>query len=181
MTPKETLQAALTELGITVESVFVPWSKSRSFKAGVSVRERSLNWRVTLKRGAREIITTDYTAGIGHAPSYKQGARMSLDGEAALIHETEKGTTAKPSANLGMVFAGKPIAVDACDVVYSLVSDSDVIDHPAFESWAGDLGYDTDSRSAEATYRACLDTALRLRAALGDEGLTKLRNACRDY
>jgi hypothetical protein len=212
MTPKETLQAAMLDLGLVVEAEFVPWSKSRSFKSNAKVTERSLNWRVTLKRvtpghcgrgslctmrpcacrcgacadapigssNARVILTTDYTAGIGHAPSYKQG-RMTLDTETALAHETEKGTVAKPSANLGSVFSGKPIALDVCDVVSALASDSDAIDHPSFESWAGDLGYDTGSRSAEKTYRACLETALALRAGLGDAGLSKLRNACEGY
>lgn len=178
---REALQQAMADLNVTITSVFVPWSQSRSFKQGARVAERSLNWRVTVKRGDREILTTDYTAGIAHAPSYKQCVRMSLDGENALIHETEKGTRAKPSANLGYVYAGKPIEADACDVVYSLVLDSDVIDHPSFESWASDLGYDVDSRSAEATYRACLDTALKLRAGLGEAGLQALRLACEGY
>ncbi len=181
MSAKETLQQAIDELGITVEAVFVPWSESRSFKPGASVLERSLNWRVTLKRGERVICTTDYTAGIGNAPSYKQGVRVSLDGEAALIHETARGTRAKPSANLGHVFSGAPIMPDTCDVVYSLVSDSSVIDHSDFESWAGEYGYDADSRTAESSYRACLAIALQLHAAIGDTGIAKLRKACEGY
>lgn len=181
MTPKETLNQAMADLGVTVAAVFVPWSESRNFKPGARVTARSLNWRVTLKHNEREILTTEYSAGIGHAPSYKAGVRMSLDGEAALIHETEKGTQAKPSAYLGHVFSGKPITCDPCDVVHALVSDSSVIDHPDFESWASDLGYDADSRSAERTYQACLGIALKLRAAIGDAGLAKLRNACEGY
>lgn len=181
MTAKETLQQAMSDLGITIDAVFVPWSESRSFKPGAKVTERSLNWRVTVKRNNRAICTTDYTAGIGHAPSYKQGARMSLDGEAALIHETERGTVAKPSAMLGHVYSGKPIKCDPCDVIYSLVSDSSAIDYPTFEEWARELGYDTDSRKAESIYRACLEIALALRSALGDSGLAQLQTACQDY
>lgn len=178
---KADIEQTMRDLGITIESVFVPWSESRNFKPGARVTERSLNWRVTLKRDDREILTTDYSAGIGHAPSYKHGVRLSLDGEAALVHETERGTHAKPSAMLGHVFSGKPIALDPCDVIYSLVSDADVIEHPSFESWANDLGYNADSRKAEATYRACLEIALALRAGIGDSGLTKLREACEGY
>lgn len=181
MTPKEALQQAMSDLGVTVDSVFVPWSKSRSFKAGARVTERSLNWRVTVKHNGRDVLTTDYTAGIGHAPSYKQGVHMSLDAEAALKHETEKGTIAKPSANLGHVFSGKPITCDACDVVYSLLSDGGAIDFPSFEAWAREYGYDVDSRKAEATYRACVEIGLALRASLGDSGLAKLQQACEGY
>jgi hypothetical protein len=181
---KENLQRAISDLEIAMVAVFIPWSKSRSsrsLKQGAHVTERSLNWRVTLKRNGREILTTDYTAGIGHAPSYKQGVRMTLDSEAALLHETERGTVAKPSANLRHVFSGKPIAADICDVVYSLVSDARAIDYPSFEAWASDYGYDVDSRKAEATYRACLEIGLALRASLGDSGFAKLREACNGY
>jgi hypothetical protein len=59
--------------------------------------------------------------------------------------------------------------------------DSEVIDHPNFESWASEIGYDADSRKAESIYRACLEIALKLRSALGDRGLKELREACQDY
>jgi hypothetical protein len=74
-----------------------------------------------------------------------------------------------------------PIQPNALDVLHSLAMDSDVLDAGGFESWASDLGYDTDSRKAEQTYRACLDLALKLRAALGDSGLSDLRNAFEGY
>ncbi len=37
-----------------------------------------------------------------------------------------------------------------------------------FEDWARDLGYDTDSREAEAIYRACIAQTKDARALLGD-------------
>jgi hypothetical protein len=180
MTPREQLQQAMIDFGIVVESEFVPWSKSRSFKpdADADVRKRSLNWRVRIVKtrtaiplGAPfEILTTDYTAGIAHAPSYKIGHLLTVDVAKALERETETG-----------LFRSKRIEPDACDVMFSLVSESDAIDYATFEEWASNLGYDTDSRKAEATYRACLDTALKLRAALGEAGLERLRHACQDY
>jgi len=42
----------------------------------------------------------------------------------------------------------------ADDVVESLALDSFALS-VSFEEWCADYGYDTDSRSAEATYRAC--------------------------
>lgn len=178
MTPKEQLAAAMAELKLTIHAEFVPWSKSRSAKAGAKVTERSLNWRVTLKHEDRDVLTTDYGAGIGHCPSYRHGARLTLDYVDAIAHETETGTAYRAGS---VVFRGKPILPDACDVMYSLLADGDAIESPTFEAWASDYGYDADSRKAEATYRACLEIGLALRAAVGDAGLAVLRRATEGY
>lgn len=63
----ETVMAAL---GLTVESVFVPFSQSRNKDAETP----NLNWRVTIKRNGRDVLTTDYSAGLAHAPGYKAKA-----------------------------------------------------------------------------------------------------------
>lgn len=63
----------------------------------------------------------------------------------------------------------------------SLVSDADVLDCSTFEEWADNLGYDKDSRKAEATYRECLALALKLRNGLGEAALAELREAAQDY
>lgn len=173
-------QTIMAELGLEVESVFVPWSKSRFFKADTKdPRERSLNWRVTLKRGGREIISTDYTAGLGHCPAYQKLKRgfISLYDEAGIIHETEKGTIWIDNE----FRKGKPILPDSASVLHSLLMDSDAIDCSTFEEWAENSGYDVDSRKAEAIYRQCLEIGLKLRNGLGDGNLTRLREAFQDY
>jgi len=43
-----------------------------------------------------------------------------------------------------------------------------------FEGWAENLGYNTDSRKAERTYRACVEQAEKLERFLGDEKLQEL-------
>lgn len=53
------------------------------------------------------------------------------------------------------------------DVVASLISDASGADQD-FESWAGDYGYDNDSRSAYATWEAVVAQADKLRELLGD-------------
>lgn len=87
-TAKQTAQAALDALGLTVESVFVPWSRSRN----KGEKSPSLNWIVTVKRNGKDVLT--------------------------------KG---------------------------------------------------------ETIYRACLEIALKLRAAIGEAGLAALQNAFQDY
>jgi hypothetical protein len=39
--------------------------------------------------------------------------------------------------------------------------------HSCFEDWCSECGYDTDSRKAEETYKACVQNGLKLRKALG--------------
>lgn len=52
------------------------------------------------------------------------------------------------------------------DVLSCLALDASVLKAMTFEDWASDLGYDTDSRQAEATYRACKRQSKRQSLAL---------------
>lgn len=61
----------------------------------------------------------------------------------------------------------KPTAGDVMDC---LCSDTASIENTSgFEDWAADLGYDPDSRRAEAIYEQCDEQAGELRAFLGDD------------
>jgi len=74
-----------------------------------------------------------------------------------------------------------PLVPKDADVMHSLSLDASVLDTGTFEEWASEFGYDTDSRAAEATYRACLDIALKLRSMIGEAGMQLLRDAGQDY
>ena len=172
-TPKSRAQALLDELGLTIKSDFVPFSRSRHAKD----REKTLNWLVTVLHKGRDVLTTDYSAGIAHAPSYGgHGAplfrRMSVETQKAIDTECETGRDMKRNMRI------EPVDVD---VFNSLVQDSDVLNYSSFEDWADECGLDTDSRKAEQMYRACMTTALALRSAIGDANLGRLREAFRDY
>lgn len=166
MTPAERIDAVSADLGISMTTEFVPWSQSRN----KGEKSPSLNWNVTLQRNGHPFLTTDYMAGSGHAPSYKP--RTTLEENDAIIWECENGRHS---------FTKRPLKPDLRDVLYSLASDASVLDCSGFEDWASDLGYDTDSRKAEAIYRACLEIALKLRNTLGEDGLARLREATQDY
>lgn len=177
------LEAFMKAHGVTVTAVFVPFSRSRNAgeKWESGKPRRSLNWRVTVAKDGRDILTTDYSAGEGHAPSYSQG-RQTVEQAERVAWECEHGF---PAISRAMGVFRKPgaaaIMPDACDVLYSLASDSDVLDYDSFEQWAPDLGYDPDSRKAEAIYRECLKLALQLRNGLGESVLAELRKAAEDY
>jgi hypothetical protein len=166
----------VTKLGLTVESEFVPFSRSRHAKPNAKINDLSLNWRVTLKMNGREILTTDYGAGIAHCPAYKDVSHLGVDAAEAIRRECETGKRAK---NHGLY--GEAINPDSFDVLYSLIVDSEVLEHSCFEEWAVNFGYDADSRAAEKMYRACLEIALRLRSEIGDANLSALREAFVDY
>ena len=179
VTPREKLESAMAALGLTVSAEFVPFSQSRNKDSD----HRSLNWRVTLQRIGRDILTTDYSAGIAHCPAYKlsvavAGGQNSIMRAGLIEFETEKG---KPAPTRGLFSSGKPILPDSVDVVWSLSQESDVLNYGGFEDWAENFGYDPDSRSAESIYRACLDIALKLRNAIGEAGLESLREAGQDF
>ncbi len=206
-TPREKITATMAALGLTISAEFVPFSQSRNAKPREDGKVwRSLNWRVTLLKwpthsdgNGKPILTTDYGAGEAHCPAHKNPQRFAPGQGSAnvdkrandqrIIWECEHGMRAGHCSDSAVgngwhVSAMKPvrkIEPDACDVIASLVMDSDVLDAGTFEEWAGDLGYDADSRKAEATYRACLEIALKLRNGIGEAGLQRLRDACQDY
>lgn len=165
-------------------AVFVPQSQSRN----AGEKNPSLNWRVTLNMKGpgkgREILTCDYMQGIGHAPKYRASRYNSTDQAIYFRDVAEKGKYTKgetPWEKPSYQWHITPLPAPAlADVLHSLLLDADALDFGGFEEWARDLGYDPDSREGERVYRACLETGLKLRAALGDEKMAKLREALRD-
>ncbi len=124
MTTAETIEAVATDLGLTMTTEFVPWSRSRN----AAEKHPSLNWKVTLHRtdwlpggktGKRyDILTTDYMAGPGHCPSYRQGDNGVMGAE-CVRHECETGKPVFWSPNVGAVSSSgrKPILPVLADVL----------------------------------------------------------------
>jgi hypothetical protein len=163
----------IRELGLSIEAKFVPFSLSWNAVSAPKSEDLQLNWSVTLKRNGKLILTTDYSQGIGHIPGYKPGQRMTVYLFERLQRVCEDGRPlekglAAPSVKLS-------------DVIYSLVSDGNAIDYPTYEEYARDLGMEEDSRAGEKIYRACLEIGLKLRQAIGEDGLAKLREAFQNY
>jgi hypothetical protein len=167
------LESAIADLGIVITAVFVPWSRSRN----ASEPRRSLNWKVRIARHGRTMLTTNYSAGIGHCPAYtdaRYGTAKSVDRLTALTHETEHGT-------LAAGFSRRPILPDFPDVLWAFLQDATVLDFPTFEAWASEYGYDTDSRKAERVYTECLRDALALRNAFTPDEWQRLQTATEGY
>lgn len=175
---QEEMKAAVAALGLSLVADFVPWSKSRNAKEATP----SLNWRITIKRNGRDVVTTDYMQGSGHCAAYKAGRDATREVKRVIAYECERGRHARYMPTTDTIISGTALpAPDIGGVLYSLASDADVIDHATFEDWASEYGFDADSRAHEKMYRACLEIALKLRAGLGEDGLRMLRDACQGY
>jgi hypothetical protein len=183
LTATAKLSAAINALGLTIESKFVPFSLSRNN----GEKHSTLNWEITLKRAGRAILTTDYGAGQAHCPAYVKGVLYwegAYEMRTAIAMECEQGKEAKKAFSGGRPYiapGSKPIQPDAVGVIWALSRDADVMNYSDFESWAAEFGYETDSRKAESIYRACLETALKLRGAIGEAGIEALHTAGEDY
>ena len=185
---KADIEALAESLDLWVDVEFVPLSRSRNAKE----KRPTVNWRYRLYRGKRPVNVHgsalahemsklrpidegDYSQGVGHLKGPKGFNFMgrTVDDQEAIRGACETGRARFESDFIHKVFAVPPTLVD---ILGSLCMDASAIDEGSFENWADSLGYDRDSRKGEAIYRACVDTALRLRAAIGDEALTKLRD-----
>lgn len=177
------LAAMIADLGLAVSCQFVPFSASRNAKEA----SPSLNWRCTVTRNDKPVQgleSVDYMQGSGHCPASKARKtesdsfwplRFDQLQRKAVASECETGR-AHRIAN-GHTIAGKALSPPtATNIIAALCCDAGVLDYAVFEDWAADLGMDPDSRKGEAMYRACLASALALRAAVGDEKLGALRD-----
>lgn len=179
-TIRETVSAILAAKGVEYSAAFVPFSKSRNKNSD----HKTLNWRVTFKRGRAE-MSTDFSQGIGHLPPSIRNMRDKYAQRKAEEVAAESGRV--PKCGFGgdahyYVTGSCPKLTPptAADVLYCLLSDAAVLDHPNFESWASEYGYDVDSRKAEQTYKACLSIALEMRAVFTEEDSRALREIVQD-
>lgn len=178
------LKSFIDSLNLEYKATFVPQSASRN-----SAEENpSLNWRVSIARRnvagdpaiARNTIATDYMQGIGHLPTDANTREKHKGANRNCIMIADYERKCAESGRYGL-WNGTPIpAPSLADVLYSLVMDSDAGEY-TFEEWAGNFGYDTDSRTAESMYNQCRDTGSKLRRMLGAENLSKLRDLFQDY
>lgn len=156
---KELLAKRLHELGIHVDSEL---DKEEPLKGGF-IRH---HWKCVVligctftEREHRDVLKRAY-------PYVANGGKKLLEVEYFC------GAHHKANAPAWKKRFKKPPTVD---VVSCLLNDASAIDHADFESWAGDYGYDKDSRTGEKIYRTCLSIGLKLRSALGDAVLSELR------
>lgn len=169
------LDAEIERLEFDYHAEFVPKNISRNRDQ----QEPSINWKITLRRRAAPgvVFMTDYMQGIGHVPGYLQSDRSKYHTDRI----AQAAVTGKYYSKKVGGFTKDLPKPELRDILYSCVLDSSVLDSAGFEDWAGEFGYDTDSRKAEALYRDCIELALRFKALVGQENLDKLRELFQGY
>lgn len=187
MTPKERAEAFLREHKLSITSKFVPFSQSRNKDS----KHPMLNWKITLLKDGKEVLSTDYSAGYAHCPGDKirlnlgpaSGHYAKQCRDAIVSAECQRGHECRWNESRSVpesITPFKEIKPDAVDVFHSLLIDSDVLESGGFEDWASNYGYDTDSRKAEKMFRACIEIALKLQAGIGADVMQKAREAFQD-
>jgi hypothetical protein len=152
----------LKTLGITIDAAFI----QHDTPAGESP---TLRWRVSVRRNGRKFHYTEYSAGCAHAPEYKKANALTA--------------AVKAECETGIVYGTRMIPVPppaVADVISSLLLDASGTDE-RFEDWAGNYGFDPDSRTAERMYRACQETAAALRRTFTADELAEMEAAFADY
>jgi hypothetical protein len=169
MNAQEEIETLLTDNGITIACEFVPFSRSRNAKPNAKINDLTLNWKITVQHKGRDVLTCDYSAGIAHAPSYKQkwGSGFTIKEAKQLRNECETGFRAK--------------LPQPADVISSLILDGQAMDYRSFSEWADEFGYDGDSIKAKAIYDQCLAHGLAIKNTIGDELYAALSEACANY
>lgn len=167
-TTKDDLVRFMNEHSIIIKCEFVPFS--RSCNAGE--KRRTLNYIATVAVMGKDVLKTPYSMGTGFIPGTK-GMGSTVERQEIEEYATETGKEPKPP--FGKIWP------DCVDVLACLAYDAGAIDYANFEDWAESYCFDPDSRKAEAAYRSCLETALALRAALGDANLARLRELTSEW
>ena len=159
---KAAIDVLLARHGVTMTATFVPQSASRHSQE----KTRTLNWRVAFTRASNGAsFAIDYSQGVGHIPPIV-GNSYPLEMRAREHEASEKG---RYQVRANSSFATKQLpAPSATSLLYCIVLDSDVQDC-TFEDWCSNLGFDPDSRKAEAIYGACRAQTRDAQRVLGRE------------
>jgi len=151
--------AQLEALGFAMTSTYVPVSKADLERGLLTSR---LKWNVVVTYKGREVYTGKYEMGVAYITP-KVPMRLSLE-DAEHLTACLLGQQTIPRGWGRPKFSLIPPELDY--VMWSLIQDASVIDYPDFESWAPELGFDSDSRKAEKIYNECLAIALRMNSVI---------------
>jgi hypothetical protein len=119
--------------------------------------------RITLRQFVNRhkvTLTSEWADENRNAPDWRDANHFKV----TLRHKGRQLTT---YFSQGYGISGEP---DAESVLSNLALDAASYENArSFEEWAGEYGYDTDSRKAERTYRLIGQQAAKLKNLLGEE------------
>ena len=141
-----------------------------------------LRWKITLTNNNNS-MEIDYSQGLGYIPDFEYNNRtLSYNDYISQVLKT--GKYKKGENRYRFSIYGKSFNLpepNLLDVLNALVTDSEVLDHPNFESWADEFGYEIDSQKTKQIYHLCLSNALKFQYLVGAENISKIREILADY
>jgi hypothetical protein len=156
----EQMTQELTDKGIALYSELV--------RDDFDGREGNTVWSVTITRNGQS-YQTEYTQGCAHR-HYRSGKPVDFPYGRLTVDALMRNKQSRPN---------EPVL---SDVLWSLVCDAQaVMFGQTFEDFAGDMGYDTDSREAERVYNGCREEYFALVRLFGADGLEELCDFFQDY
>lgn len=173
---KQQINELLARHGVIMSAVFVPQSASRNSQE----KNHTINWRISFTRASNKAsMALDYGQGIGHVPNYKQP--RTIHDERVLGEPWETGKYNATTGKVGTYMQKRlPLpAPAAADLLYSITMDD--THGESFEEWCSNFGYDSDSRTAEATYEACKRQTYDAQRVLGSQLLEEAAKILEDY
>ena len=134
-------------------------------------------WRFTMKNQSFE-----YRTGLGHREDVTADTKKRAAFEFPGLTEKDKaGQTMYGRRYLQRVQElRKPKIPPIAGVLYSLILDGSACSE-SFESWCMELGYDSDSRKALATYMACQENSDKLRKVFSQAQIAHIQELLQDY
>lgn len=188
----ETATATLAEvadaLGFSLEIITGPTAAVEPADSKDSKPWVHIAYSVRLLRNGREVLATPYKLGSGHVPKGALLAVRDVTNYEQLCQNTIRNNKTphhEAPGYLGLltkVARLAKVAPSLADVLSSLVLDGAAyFDAETFEDWASNYGYDTDSRKAEAIWKACDETGRKLARVLNADELATLREAAANH
>lgn len=167
----------IVRLGVSIESIDPILRSEESKTDGKTAQWHHVAFNVTLRKEGKFVWSGPYKMGLGNFPEFKNVISRVHSGDLAphvrgVISGIIGGVTLP-------LFRTRP---SLPDVLYSLLSDGDgYFNRLSFEEWAGNYGYDEDSRTAERMFRECQETGRKLSRAFTPAEIQELREAFQDY
>jgi hypothetical protein len=166
---KAELAKAMQTHGVTITTVFLPFSKvpadrTKSFS-------ESVTWEYSVRKADKLVSQGLYSCGVGCA-------KYNLPNSPLIPKWNDKSIDAtgfrKEIQASGQAYPIKVLPPDSSDILGSLLLDASS-GSDLFEDFCLNYGYDTDSRKAEKTWLACRNTYVELVQIFGTDELSRLQ------
>ena len=145
-----------------------------------------LAFTVTLTRNGKTAWTGPYKMGLGNFKAKPSAKILGRAGQwEKIVRYSSDRDLSKGAADALRIHISHSILSGGPSlpgVLHSLLSDGEgYFDRLSFEEWAGNYGYDEDSRTAERMFHACQETGRKLSRAFTPAEIQELREAFQDY